>query len=128
MAKRCGKDTDVAIKLALAGDTMLGRGVADRLAASSPEALFSPEIVEIATNQFDHYPARARLGLGRRQAYAEGRGASLPLRVAPRWGNVRAPVRERLPPLLGAGPAPQLISPPPGHLRRSAAPTQNQRV
>jgi poly-gamma-glutamate synthesis protein (capsule biosynthesis protein) len=38
----------VAIKLALAGDTMLGRGVADRLATSSPEALFAREIVEIA--------------------------------------------------------------------------------
>jgi len=42
------KDTCVAIKLALAGDTMLGRGVADRLATSSPESLFAPEIVEIA--------------------------------------------------------------------------------
>jgi poly-gamma-glutamate capsule biosynthesis protein CapA/YwtB (metallophosphatase superfamily) len=38
----------VAIKLALAGDTMLGRAVADRLATSSPESLFAPEIVEIA--------------------------------------------------------------------------------
>jgi poly-gamma-glutamate capsule biosynthesis protein CapA/YwtB (metallophosphatase superfamily) len=38
----------VAIKLALAGDTMLGRGVADRLAASPSESLFAPEIVEIA--------------------------------------------------------------------------------
>jgi poly-gamma-glutamate synthesis protein (capsule biosynthesis protein) len=42
------KDTGVAIKLALAGDTMLGRGVADRLATSSPESLFAAEIVEIA--------------------------------------------------------------------------------
>ena len=42
------KDRGVAIKLALAGDTMLGRGVADRLATSSPESLFAPEIVEIA--------------------------------------------------------------------------------
>ena len=42
------KDTGVAIKLALAGDTMLGRDVADRLATSSPESLFAPEIVEIA--------------------------------------------------------------------------------
>src|SRR5215218_2739768 len=42
------KDRAVAIKLALAGDTMLGRGVADRLARSSPESLFAPEIVEIA--------------------------------------------------------------------------------
>jgi len=42
------EDGGVAIKLALAGDTMLGRGVADRLATSSPESLFAPEIVEIA--------------------------------------------------------------------------------
>jgi Bacterial capsule synthesis protein PGA_cap len=42
------KDGGVAIKLALAGDTMLGRSVADRLATSSPESLFAPEIVEIA--------------------------------------------------------------------------------
>jgi poly-gamma-glutamate capsule biosynthesis protein CapA/YwtB (metallophosphatase superfamily) len=43
-----GKDMGVAIKLALAGDTMLGRGVADRLVTTSPELLFAPEIVEIA--------------------------------------------------------------------------------
>jgi len=42
------KDRGVAIKLALAGDTMLGRAVADRLATSSPESLFAPEIVQIA--------------------------------------------------------------------------------
>jgi poly-gamma-glutamate capsule biosynthesis protein CapA/YwtB (metallophosphatase superfamily) len=42
------KDRAVAIKLALAGDTMLGRGVADRLATSSPESLFAHELVEIA--------------------------------------------------------------------------------
>jgi poly-gamma-glutamate capsule biosynthesis protein CapA/YwtB (metallophosphatase superfamily) len=42
------EDRGVAIKLALAGDTMLGRRVADRLATSSPESLFAPEIVEIA--------------------------------------------------------------------------------
>jgi poly-gamma-glutamate synthesis protein (capsule biosynthesis protein) len=33
------------VKLALAGDTMLGRGVAERLAASSPDSLFAPELV-----------------------------------------------------------------------------------
>jgi poly-gamma-glutamate capsule biosynthesis protein CapA/YwtB (metallophosphatase superfamily) len=33
------------VKLALAGDTMLGRGVAERLAAASPESLFAPELV-----------------------------------------------------------------------------------
>jgi poly-gamma-glutamate capsule biosynthesis protein CapA/YwtB (metallophosphatase superfamily) len=42
------KDGGVAITLALAGDTMLGRGVADRLATSSSESLFAREIVEIA--------------------------------------------------------------------------------
>jgi len=33
------------VKLALAGDTMLGRGVAERLASGSPESLFAPEVV-----------------------------------------------------------------------------------
>jgi poly-gamma-glutamate capsule biosynthesis protein CapA/YwtB (metallophosphatase superfamily) len=36
------------IKLALAGDTMLGRGVAQRLLTAGPESLFAPELVEIA--------------------------------------------------------------------------------
>ncbi|HZC28460.1 MAG TPA: CapA family protein [Gaiellaceae bacterium] len=35
------------MKLALAGDTMLGRGVAERLATVEPEALFARELVEI---------------------------------------------------------------------------------
>ena len=34
------------VTLALAGDTMLGRGVADALAAKPPEALFAPEVVD----------------------------------------------------------------------------------
>jgi poly-gamma-glutamate capsule biosynthesis protein CapA/YwtB (metallophosphatase superfamily) len=38
----------VAIRLALAGDTMLGRGVAERLATDPPESLFAPEVVEAA--------------------------------------------------------------------------------
>jgi poly-gamma-glutamate capsule biosynthesis protein CapA/YwtB (metallophosphatase superfamily) len=38
----------VSIKLALAGDTMLGRGVAERLATDPPESLFAPEVVEAA--------------------------------------------------------------------------------
>jgi poly-gamma-glutamate synthesis protein (capsule biosynthesis protein) len=42
----------MAIKLALAGDTMLGRGVAERLESSSPESLFAPEVVE-ATREAD---------------------------------------------------------------------------
>ncbi len=33
------------MKLALAGDTMLGRGVAERLAATARESLFAPELV-----------------------------------------------------------------------------------
>ena len=33
------------MKLALAGDVMLGRGVAERLASGSPESLFAPEVV-----------------------------------------------------------------------------------
>ncbi len=36
------------MKLALAGDTMLGRGVAGRLETESPESLFAPELVEVA--------------------------------------------------------------------------------
>jgi len=38
----------VTIKLALAGDTMLGRGVAERLASAPPQSLFAPEVVEAA--------------------------------------------------------------------------------
>jgi poly-gamma-glutamate capsule biosynthesis protein CapA/YwtB (metallophosphatase superfamily) len=36
------------VKLALAGDTMLGRSVADRLATAPPGSLFAPEVVEVA--------------------------------------------------------------------------------
>ena len=36
------------VKLGLAGDTMLGRGVADALASAPPTALFAPEVVEAA--------------------------------------------------------------------------------
>jgi hypothetical protein len=43
------KDRGVAIKLALAGDTMLGRAVADRLATSSPESLFAPRSWRLPT-------------------------------------------------------------------------------
>jgi poly-gamma-glutamate synthesis protein (capsule biosynthesis protein) len=35
------------VKLALAGDTMLGRGVADRLAQAPTPALFAPEVSEV---------------------------------------------------------------------------------
>jgi poly-gamma-glutamate capsule biosynthesis protein CapA/YwtB (metallophosphatase superfamily) len=36
------------MKLALAGDTMLGRGVAERLADAPPQSLFAPELVDAA--------------------------------------------------------------------------------
>jgi poly-gamma-glutamate synthesis protein (capsule biosynthesis protein) len=35
------------VKLALAGDTMLGRGVAERLERKPPESLFAPELVDV---------------------------------------------------------------------------------
>lgn len=38
----------VNMKLALAGDTMLGRAVAEQLAVASPASLFAPELVEVA--------------------------------------------------------------------------------
>jgi poly-gamma-glutamate synthesis protein (capsule biosynthesis protein) len=38
----------VGIRLALAGDTMLGRGVADALAERPPQSLFAPEVVDAA--------------------------------------------------------------------------------
>jgi poly-gamma-glutamate capsule biosynthesis protein CapA/YwtB (metallophosphatase superfamily) len=38
----------MTIKVALAGDTMLGRGVAGRLSTARPESLFAPEVVGIA--------------------------------------------------------------------------------
>src|SRR4051812_3836767 len=37
------------ITVALAGDTMLGRGVADRLGTADPRGLFSAELREIVT-------------------------------------------------------------------------------
>jgi poly-gamma-glutamate synthesis protein (capsule biosynthesis protein) len=36
----------MAVKVALAGDTMLGRGVAERLRAEPPSSLFAPEVFE----------------------------------------------------------------------------------
>jgi poly-gamma-glutamate capsule biosynthesis protein CapA/YwtB (metallophosphatase superfamily) len=38
----------MAVTVALAGDTMLGRGVAERLAEAEPAALVAPEVVEFA--------------------------------------------------------------------------------
>ncbi|MGH2739842.1 MAG: CapA family protein [Actinomycetota bacterium] len=40
------------VKVCLAGDTMLGRGVGERLAANPPESLFAPEVLEFC-NQAD---------------------------------------------------------------------------
>jgi poly-gamma-glutamate synthesis protein (capsule biosynthesis protein) len=37
-----------SIRVALAGDTMLGRGVASRLGEQAADSLFSPEVVEVA--------------------------------------------------------------------------------
>lgn len=38
----------MALRLALAGDTMLGRSVAERLRSEPPAALFSPDVIEAA--------------------------------------------------------------------------------
>ena len=38
----------MGIRIGLVGDTMLGRGVAQRLAADGPERLFSPDLVDVA--------------------------------------------------------------------------------
>jgi len=38
----------VAVTIGLVGDTMLGRGVAERLGREPPAALFSPELIELA--------------------------------------------------------------------------------
>src|SRR5581483_7498006 len=43
---------EAPVKLALAGDTMLGRGVAEALQARSPGELFAPEVLE-ATHEAD---------------------------------------------------------------------------
>jgi poly-gamma-glutamate capsule biosynthesis protein CapA/YwtB (metallophosphatase superfamily) len=40
--------TGLVVRLALAGDTMLGRMVAERLAADGPASLFAPEVVDVA--------------------------------------------------------------------------------
>ena len=42
------------MKLALAGDTMLGRKVAERLAVVPPDALFSEEVV-VAAHEADFF-------------------------------------------------------------------------
>jgi poly-gamma-glutamate capsule biosynthesis protein CapA/YwtB (metallophosphatase superfamily) len=39
---------DMSVTVAVAGDTMLGRGVAERLAREPPEALWAPSLVEVA--------------------------------------------------------------------------------
>ena len=44
----CVVPRSVSIRIALAGDTMLGRGVAERLRQVPPSSLVSPEVVEFA--------------------------------------------------------------------------------
>jgi poly-gamma-glutamate capsule biosynthesis protein CapA/YwtB (metallophosphatase superfamily) len=68
------------VKLALAGDTMLGRGVAERLASGSPESLFAPEVVAAVGEA-----AQCLLNL---ECCISERGAPVPGRVF----HFRAPV------------------------------------
>jgi poly-gamma-glutamate capsule biosynthesis protein CapA/YwtB (metallophosphatase superfamily) len=68
------------VKLALAGDTMLGRGVAERLASGSPESLFAPEVVAAV--------GEADLCLLNLECCISERGAPVPGRVF----HFRAPV------------------------------------
>ena len=51
------------IRLALAGDTMLGRGVAERLREGmAPGSLFAPEVVAIARDADRGDPGRRPVG------------------------------------------------------------------
>jgi poly-gamma-glutamate synthesis protein (capsule biosynthesis protein) len=76
------KDRGVAIKLALAGDTMLGRGVADRLATSPPESLFDPEVVEIA-NEADLFVLNLECCISERGSRWPGPGKAFFFRAPP---------------------------------------------
>ncbi len=71
------------MKLALAGDTMLGRGVAERLETQPPESLFAPELVEIVRE--------ADLCLLNLECCISARGEPTPGRVfhfrAPPWAT-----------------------------------------
>jgi poly-gamma-glutamate synthesis protein (capsule biosynthesis protein) len=71
------------VKLALAGDTMLGRGVAERLESEPPESLFAPEVVDAV--------AEADLCLLNLECCISARGEPFPGRVfhfrAPPWAT-----------------------------------------
>jgi poly-gamma-glutamate synthesis protein (capsule biosynthesis protein) len=71
------------VKLALAGDTMLGRGVAERLEAQPPESLFAPEVVAAV--------AEADLCVLNLECCISARGEPFPGRVfhfrAPPWAT-----------------------------------------
>ena len=71
------------MKLALAGDTMLGRRVAERLQSESPESLFAPEVVAAV--------AEADLCLVNLECCISARGEPFPARVfhfrAPPWAT-----------------------------------------
>jgi poly-gamma-glutamate capsule biosynthesis protein CapA/YwtB (metallophosphatase superfamily) len=71
------------VKLALAGDTMLGRGVAARLESEPPESLFAPEVVDAV--------AEADLCLLNLECCLSARGEPFPGRVfhfrAPPWAT-----------------------------------------
>jgi poly-gamma-glutamate capsule biosynthesis protein CapA/YwtB (metallophosphatase superfamily) len=71
------------MKLALAGDTMLGRGVAQRLEREPPESLFAPEVVAAA--------AEADLCIVNLECCVSARGEPFPGRIfnfrAPPWAT-----------------------------------------
>jgi poly-gamma-glutamate synthesis protein (capsule biosynthesis protein) len=60
------------VKLALAGDTMLGRGVAERLASATPSSLFAPEVVA-AVGEADACVLNLECCVSERGAPAPGR-------------------------------------------------------
>ena len=73
----------MSLKLALMGDTMLGRGVAERLASGDPRSLVSPEVVDAA--------AEADIRILNLECCISDRG--LP------WADPRKPFFFRAPPL-----------------------------
>ena len=96
---------------------MLGRGVADRLATSSPESLFAPEIVEIA-NEADLFVMNLECCVSERgtrwpaPGKASSSGSSVRRRSArPPRGRLRLPGQQPRTRLRRGGPA--------GHVRPS---------
>jgi poly-gamma-glutamate synthesis protein (capsule biosynthesis protein) len=71
------------MKIALAGDTMLGRGVGERLAVAGPDALFSPEVVAV-THEADLFVLNLECAISDRGA---------------RWPDPRKPFFFRAPPV-----------------------------